>query len=105
VNLLSFKQKRTKKRTNLLVVLGYIIILSSVIACFVSIVTTQATLSEKRKELETLEQKKSEIQNENSEYQRLLDNNDMNSYMEALAIENMNYAYPDEIRFYDTSRN
>jgi len=58
VNLLSFKQKRTKKRKNLLVVLGYIIILSSVIACFVSIVTTQATLSEKRKELEALEQKK-----------------------------------------------
>ncbi len=29
----------------------------------------------------------------------------MNAYMEKIAIENMNYAYPNERRYYDTSRN
>ena len=29
---------------------------------------------------------------------------DINRYMEKLAVENNNYAYPDERRYYDTSR-
>ncbi len=45
------------------------------------------------------------VQDENEEYQRLFDDDDINAYKEKLAIENMNYAYPNEIRFYDTSRN
>jgi hypothetical protein len=37
--------------------------------------------------------------------QRILEDDDMNAYMKKLAIEDMNYAYPDERRYYDTSRN
>ena len=82
-----------------------IIVIVSVIACFVSIVFTQATLAEKREELHQLELKTEEICSQNEEYQRLFNDDDINSYKEKLAIENMNYAYPNEIRFYDTSRN
>ena len=49
--------------------------------------------------------KTEEIKSQNEEYQRLFNADDINSYKEKLAIENMNYAYPNEIRFYDTSRN
>ncbi len=81
------------------------IIIISVIACFVSIIATQASLAEKREELHQLQVKTEEIKSLNEEYERLLDADDINSYKEKLAIENMNYAYPNEIRFYDTSRN
>lgn len=38
------------------------------------------------------------------EIQRVLDNNDMSEYMEKVALEDQGYAFPDERRFYDTSR-
>lgn len=76
-----------------------------VVGCIASIIYTQATIVEKRQELDELNQKAEQIQTENDEYQRLLDNEDVNAYMETLAIENMSYAYPNEIRFFDTSRN
>lgn len=82
-----------------------IILVISVLACFASIISTQASLAEKREELQQLKQKTEEIESQNEEYQRLLNDDDINSYKEKLAIENMNYAYPNEIRFYDTSRN
>lgn len=81
------------------------IFIVSVIACFASIISTQASLAEKREELRQLEQQTEEIKSQNEEYQRLFNDDDINSYKEKLAIENMNYAYPNEIRFYDTSRN
>jgi cell division protein FtsL len=80
------------------------IIVVSVLACFVSIIATQASLAEKREELQQLVNKTEEVRSQNQEYQQLF-NEDINSYKEKLAIENMNYAYPNEIRFYDTSRN
>lgn len=75
-----------------------------VAGCIASIIYTQATIVEKQQELNELKLKSEEIQSENAEYQRLLDNEDVNAYMETLAIENMSYAYPNEIRFFDTSR-
>lgn len=82
-----------------------IIIIISVIACFGSIISTQASLAEKREELQELKAKTEEIESQNEEYKRLFNEDDINEYKEKLAIENMNYAYPNEIRFYDTSRN
>ena len=56
-------------------------------------------------ELKTIVTKTEEIEAENVELQRILEDDDMNAYMEKLAIEEMNYAYPNERRYYDTSRN
>lgn len=81
------------------------IIAVCVVALIASIVYTQAAIVEKKQELAELKRKSDQIEAENNEYQRILDNEDVNAYMETLAIENMSYAYPNEIRFFDTSRN
>lgn len=96
-------KKNTEK--GILKVCTRVIIIVSVIACFASIISTQASLAEKREELHQLQTKTEEIKSQNEEYQRLFNEDDINEYKEKLAIENMNYAYPNEIRFYDTSRN
>ena len=56
-------------------------------------------------ELNSIVNKTEEVEAENVELQRILEDDDMNAYMKKLAIEDMNYAYPDERRYYDTSRN
>ena len=58
-----------------------------------------------QKELNSINKKAEEIEAENVELQRIFEDDDMDAYMEKLAIEKMNYAYPDERRYYDTSRN
>lgn len=96
---------KQSKDKSLLRISTRVILVVSVIACFISIIATQASLAEKREELHELERQTEEINSQNEEYQRLFNDDYMNSYKEKLAIENMNYAYPNEIRFYDTSRN
>ncbi len=86
-------------------VFGRLAIFFSVVACLVSIIFNQAELAEKRKELEELKIKTEEIRHANAEYENVFENDDINGYKLKMAIENMNYAYPNEIRFYDTSRN
>ena len=66
---------------------------------------TQSSLAEMQKELISIVNKTEEVEAENVELQRILEDDDMNAYMKKLAIEDMNYAYPDERRYYDTSRN
>lgn len=38
------------------------------------------------------------------ELQRVLESDDLSYYIEKIAMEERGYAYPDERRFYDTSR-
>ena len=75
------------------------------IGCIISIIITQSSLAEMQKELNSIVNKTEEVEAENVELQRILEDDDMNAYMKKLAIEDMNYAYPDERRYYDTSRN
>ena len=98
-------KKKKKEEKDVLKGVTVTIAVITVLACFGSIISTQATLTEKREELRELEMKTEEMRSQNEEYQRLFNADDINSYKEKLAIENMNYAYPNEIRFYDTSRN
>lgn len=72
--------------------------------CSVLLITTERDCNEKEEELESLQVKIETYKNDNSELQRLLDSNDMSAYLEKVAIEERDYAYPDERRFYDTSR-
>ena len=72
--------------------------------CSVLLITTEKDCSEKEEELESLQVKIETYKNDNSELQRLLDSNDMSAYLEKVAIEERDYAHPDERRFYDTSR-
>ena len=77
---------------------------SFVIYDVVNIVSFQVTLADKREQLAALEEKKAQIELQNEEYERLLSIENESDYMEQYAIEELDYAYPNEIRFYDTSR-
>ena len=79
-----------------------------VVYCFASIVSVQASIAEKRAELELLNEKAALLEAENDECMRLLnlmEGEDQGEYMERIAIEKCGYAFPGERRFYDNSRN
>lgn len=78
---------------------------AAVLSCVISIVITYSKHSDMQKELDTINQKTKELEAENVELRRILEDDDIDAYMEKIAIEKMNYAYPDERRFYDKSRN
>lgn len=71
----------------------------------ITVVTVQADNADKRRELEELKLKEQQLQAENEECARLLDDENEQEYYERLAIETQDYAYPSERRFIDTSRN
>ena len=75
------------------------------LVCLATIISTQATIVEKQNELKSLQSREEALIEENVEYERILSEDDTNSYMLSLAVGSMGYSYPDEIRFYDTSRN
>ena len=100
----SARLKKIKKK-GVFSLVSKLVILTVVIGCIVSFIVTQSSLSDMQSELKTIVSKTEEIEAENVELQRILEDDDMNAYMEKLAIEEMNYAYPNERRYYDTSRN
>ena len=81
-----------------------LVITSVIIGCGVLIVTTEKDCSEKEKELSAIQAEIDSYEAENTELQRVLESDDISSYMEKVAVEERGYAYPDERRFYDTSR-
>lgn len=97
------KQKRNKKglfnRGLVKLAAGALII-----GCAALIITTERDCSDKEKELLAVQNKIDKYEADNMELQRVLENEDMSAYMEKVAIEERGYAYPDERRFYDTSR-
>lgn len=75
-----------------------------VIGCGVLIVSTNRDCAEKEEQMELIQNKINAYDTENAELQRVLDSDDLNEYMEKVALEERGYAYPDERRFYDTTR-
>ena len=75
-----------------------------IIGCAVLIITTEKDCAEKEQQLVNIQSKIDAYEAENMEIQRVRDSNDTSAYMEKVAIEERGYAYPDERRFYDTSR-
>ncbi|MGN0613406.1 MAG: hypothetical protein ACI4JB_05840 [Porcipelethomonas sp.] len=100
----SARLKKIKKK-GVFSLVSKLVILAVIIGCIVSFIVTQSSLADMQSELKTIISKTEEIEAENVELQRILEDDDMNAYMEKLAIEEMNYAYPNERRYYDTSRN
>lgn len=94
-----------RKKQNTFDVFLEILAFICVLGLSTSIIYTKATIAEKQKELTDLQTKADKIQAENDEYVRILEDEDLLAYMEQIAIENMSYAYPNELRFFDTSRN
>lgn len=75
-----------------------------VIFCVVSIVNTQNSTVEKKQELAKVEADIEDLKMNIDELNDMNRSDDIKRYMEKLAVENNNYAYPDERRYYDTSR-
>ncbi len=73
-------------------------------ACIFSFISTQVTLMEKRQEQAELELLIEQAMDEKLELEKFADADDIEGYMEKAAIEEYNYAYPNERRFFDTSR-
>ena len=77
----------------------------ALIGCTASIISLQSNIAERKTELDTLRSQAETYEAENEDLERILNSGDIDSYMEKLAREDYGYAYPDEYRFYDTSRN
>ena len=74
-------------------------------ACAIAFIKTQNNIVEKRRELEEINKNIENVTAQNEELAALIQSDDIGRYMEKLAVENNDYAYPDERRYYDTSHN
>ena len=97
--ILDQKPKRSPVMSLIVAVAGF----AFVMYCVSSIVLTQAEIAEKRAELAVLAEKAEKLEAENDEYQSMLSEEDEAAFMERYAVEVLGYAYPNEIRFYDTT--
>lgn len=75
-----------------------------VLFCAVSFVSVQNSIVEKKREMVALDESIEILKVQNEELEDLIKTDDLGRYMEKLAVENNDYAYPDERRYYDTSR-
>ena len=98
-------KKKTRKRKGLfnrgLVRLAAVAV---IIGCTVLLITTEKDCREKEEQITAIQNKIDSYETENAELQRVLDSEDKGAYMEKVALEERGYAYPDERRFYDTTR-
>ena len=73
------------------------------VGCVVLIAFTERDCAQKKEEMVKTQSEIDEIVMENSDLERILESDDMSAYLEEGAFER-GYAYPDERRFYDTTR-
>lgn len=78
---------------------------AALLGCTILIISIQSNIAEKNTELQELKAQIMEYEAKNEDLTRILESGDSDRYMEKLAREDYGYAYPDEFRFYDTSRN
>ena len=102
---MSKKVKHKQKKKDLLNRnLVHLAAFALVIGCAALILATEKDCAEKEEQLVAIQEKIDAFEAENMELQRVLESDDLSDYMEKVAIEERGYAYPDERRFYDTSR-
>ena len=70
--------KKLKKK-GFLTILSIVVIAAVIIGCLISFVITQASISDMQTELQTIIQKTEEVEEENAELQRILEDDDMNA--------------------------
>lgn len=80
-------------------------VVAAIIGCTVTVVSIQSNIAQKQTELHQIQTQVENMQADNADLKRIIDSGDIDAYMEKLAREDYGYAYPDEFRFYDTSRN
>lgn len=96
------KNKKVKFFVSLFVNIAALL---AIIGCTIMVVSIQSSIAEKKAELTQLNTQIEAYVAENEDLRRVLNSGDIDVYMEKLAREEYGYAYPDEYRFYDTSKN
>lgn len=99
-----FYRKKNRGKGGIMKLIIVPVAMLLIFSCIVSIAIDKSELIEKQAELTALQQKAAELEAENASYQSILDEEDERTYMERIAREKLGYAYPDERRFYDTTR-
>ncbi len=97
-------RKKMRSRRSAASYIGIPIALILIAACLISIVSDKVELAEKQQELAVLQEEALMLEAENASYESILSEEDERTYMERIATEKLGYAYPDERRFYDTTR-
>lgn len=75
-----------------------------ILGCIMLVYTIEKDCAEKEREITVIQGKIDSYEVENADLQRILESDDMSDYIARVAIEERGYAYSDERRFYDTSR-
>lgn len=75
-----------------------------IVVCIALLLSTEQDCKKKERELIKLQSQIDEYTLINDDLQRTLESDDLSAYMEKIALEERGYAYPDERRFYDKSR-
>lgn len=96
--------KKYRQGSGLLGKAGVVLLALLIMACGISVFSDMLEYNEKEAELEELKLIAEQLEAENAEYESILSEEDERTYMERIAIEKLGYAYPDERRFYDTTR-
>ena len=94
--------RRPKLGISLLIDVALVLV---IVACTVGFISMQNSIVEKKRELAELNDQIETVTAQNEELADLIKSDDIGRYMEKLAVENNDYAYPDERRYYDTSHN
>jgi hypothetical protein len=76
-----------------------------VVWCLASVVSAQSDISGRKDELDALREKVVVLERENEELRDILYEEDERAFMERIAVESLGYAYPNERRFIDKTRN
>lgn len=98
--------KAVKKEKKGLFNWGLVKITSTAIifVCVALLFSTEQDCRKKERELAKIQAQIDEYTLINEDLKRTLESDDLSSYMEKVALEERGYAYPDERRFYDKSR-
>ena len=94
------KAKEQKRKKNLLL---RVAVIAFGVYLLYSMIATQANISEKKAELDTLRQEYSEMLIRNEELQKTLDSYGTDEFIEEQARSKLGYAYPDEHLYIDVS--
>ena len=99
------KKLSTKQKKPAVFKLRNIAIVCLLTYSVVVLISQQVTIAEKKKEIDKVQSEVYSAQQINDEFSRLLSMSDEKEFMEKIAIERLGYAYPNERRIFDASRN
>ena len=90
-----FKRKK-KKRSIIIRTIVVVVLLCGFVNMLYVFVQQRLTIAERQKEYDRLEEKIEDQVLENDELRSIVEDEDLSAYMEKIARESLNYAYPGE---------